>query len=224
MFDPVTNESIIRLLVAGVLGAMIGLEREYRAKDAGLRTHFLVTLGSALIMLVSQWGFESCLDSAQVRIADPSRVAAQIVSGIGFIGAGTILMQKQFVRGLTTAAGLWVAAGIGMAVGGGLYTIAVIATIFAIAGLELFTILMKNVKTKGTLLIFTTKNRDDLIHVTNLLNEIGCRIVNCSVDSSHKNGVETLRVKMVLREHNFDENQLMLKLEKFPDVLLEKIE
>ena len=102
-----TYTLLIRLAVAGMLGTLIGLEREYRAKEAGMRTHFLVTLGSCLIMIVSQYGFGD-------NFSDASRVAAQIVSGIGFIGAGTIMMNNQFVRGLTTAAGLWVAAGIGI--------------------------------------------------------------------------------------------------------------
>ncbi len=97
---------VIRLLVAGILGAIIGLDREYRAKEAGYRTHFLVSLGSALIMIVSQYGFQEIIKESSVTL-DPSRVAAQVVSGIGFIGAGTIIFQKQIVRGLTTAAGIW---------------------------------------------------------------------------------------------------------------------
>lgn len=107
----------LRLLVAGALGVLIGLEREYRAKEAGYRTHFLVALGSALIMIVSQYGFRDVLQlGANVRF-DPARLAAQVVTGIGFIGAGTIILQKQVVRGLTTAAGIWATAGIGLAVG-----------------------------------------------------------------------------------------------------------
>lgn len=94
---------VLRLLVAGILGAIIGLDREYRAKEAGYRTHFLVSLGSALIMIVSQYGFQEIIKESSVTL-DPSRVAAQVVSGIGFIGAGTIIFQKQIVRGLTTAA------------------------------------------------------------------------------------------------------------------------
>ena len=97
---------ILRLFVAGILGAVVGLDREYRAKEAGYRTHFLVSLGSALIMVVSQYGFQDVILENSVSL-DPSRVAAQVVSGIGFIGAGTIIIQKQFVRGLTTAAGIW---------------------------------------------------------------------------------------------------------------------
>lgn len=109
---------MLRLLVAGILGAIIGLDREYRAKEAGYRTHFLVSLGSALIMIVSQYGFQEIIKENSVTL-DPSRVAAQVVSGIGFIGAGTIILQKQIVRGLTTAAGIWATAGIGLAVGRG---------------------------------------------------------------------------------------------------------
>lgn len=90
---------ILRLFIAGILGAVIGLDREYRAKEAGYRTHFLVSLGSALIMIVSQYGFQQIIQESSVSL-DPSRVAAQVVSGIGFIGAGTIIIQKQFVRGL----------------------------------------------------------------------------------------------------------------------------
>ena len=81
---------VLRLLVAGILGAIIGLDREYRAKEAGYRTHFLVSLGSALIMIVSQYGFQEIIKESSVTL-DPSRVAAQVVSGIGFIGAGTII-------------------------------------------------------------------------------------------------------------------------------------
>ena len=130
-------ELVGRLVLAGALGALIGAEREYRAKTAGTRTHFLVALGSSLLMIVSQYGF---MDPAVAGThpADASRVAAQIVSGIGFIGAGTILVQKHAVHGLTTAAGMWVAAGIGMASAAGLYVISLSATILSLVGLELF--------------------------------------------------------------------------------------
>ena len=108
-----TWDFILRLFVAGALGAVIGLDREYRAKEAGYRTHFLVSLGSALIMIVSQYGFMEIIKIEGIDL-DPSRVAAQVVSGIGFIGAGTIIFQKQIVRGLTTAAGIWATSGIGL--------------------------------------------------------------------------------------------------------------
>ena len=136
--DPQSISFISRLLLAGVLGALIGLERELRAKEAGLRTHFLVALGSALIMIVSQWGFAGSDGIQGTRGADASRVAAQIVSGIGFIGAGAIMVDKHAVHGLTTAAGIWVAAGIGMASAAGLYVLAVAATVLSLVGLEVF--------------------------------------------------------------------------------------
>ncbi len=125
-----TWELIVRLVVAGLLGGLIGAEREYRAKVAGTRTHLLVAIGAALMMIVSQQGFGGR--------GDPSRVAAQIVSGIGFIGAGAIMVNKHAVHGLTTAAGIWVAAGIGMAVAAGLYAVGVATTVLSLIGLEVF--------------------------------------------------------------------------------------
>ena len=118
---------ILRLLLAGVFGLVIGLDREYRVKEAGFRTHFLVSMGSALLMIVSQYGFSAVLEQPGLRL-DPSRIAAQVVSGIGFIGAGTIIFHRQIVRGLTTAAGIWMTATIGMAVGVGMYWCSILAT------------------------------------------------------------------------------------------------
>lgn len=129
----------MRIFVAAMLGGAIGLEREYRAKEAGFRTHFLVALGSALFMIVSAYGFEGALLSENHRW-DVSRVAAQVVSGIGFIGAGTIIFHKSenVVRGLTTAAGVWVTAAIGLACGGGMYVLSIASTVMVLFGLEAF--------------------------------------------------------------------------------------
>ncbi len=132
-----TLELILRIFVAALLGGLIGLEREYRDKAAGFRTHFLVALGSALFMVVSAYGFENALASPEHRL-DVSRIAAQVVSGIGFIGAGTIIFQKNTIHGLTTAAGVWVTAAIGLACGGGLYAIAIASTALVLIGLEAF--------------------------------------------------------------------------------------
>ena len=126
-------EFLLRLLTAAVLGGLIGLEREYRAKEAGFRTHFLVAMGSALFMIVSAYGFTDAMNDDLQRW-DVSRIAAQVVSGIGFIGAGTIIFRKteNVVVGLTTAAGLWVTAAIGLACGGGS------STMMVLVGLEAF--------------------------------------------------------------------------------------
>jgi putative Mg2+ transporter-C (MgtC) family protein len=120
-------ELVARLVMAAALGSVIGFERERLAWAAGLRTHMLVCVGSALFMLVSAFGFADALKGDHV-VLDPSRVAAQVVSGIGFLGAGSILLRNEIVRGLTTAASLWSVAAIGLAVGGGLYTASIAAT------------------------------------------------------------------------------------------------
>jgi len=126
------TELSLRLVLAAVFGAAIGLERERKDWAAGMRTHMMVSMGSALIMLVSSFGFNDIVGQSYAEL-DPSRVAAQIVSGIGFIGAGTILFRKPAtVLGLTTASGLWTVAGIGMATGGGMYFAASVATVLSI--------------------------------------------------------------------------------------------
>jgi putative Mg2+ transporter-C (MgtC) family protein len=133
------NELILRIFVAALLGGLIGLEREYRSKEAGFRTHFLVAMGSALFMIVSAYGFSDSMNN-ELQRWDVSRVASQVVSCIGFIGAGTIIFRKQenVVSGLTTAAGVWVVAAIGLACGGGMYKVAVASTLLVLIGLEAF--------------------------------------------------------------------------------------
>jgi putative Mg2+ transporter-C (MgtC) family protein len=130
------GELVLRLAVAAVLGALIGLERERLEWAAGMRTHALVSLGSALFMVVSIFGFSDILNERHV-ILDPSRVAAQVASGIGFIGAGTIIFRREVVKGLTTAASIWAVAAVGLAVGGGMFLAAVCATVLALALLVL---------------------------------------------------------------------------------------
>ncbi len=126
------QEIILRLFLAAVLGGAVGIDRQRYEWAAGLRTHMLVCLGSALIMIVSAYGFTGVQMEGHISL-DPSRVAAQVVSGIGFLGAGTILFLKhEVVKGLTTAAGLWTVAGIGLAIGGGLYFAAGAATVLVL--------------------------------------------------------------------------------------------
>lgn len=124
------EDVLLRLAVATVLGAIVGLERERAEQAAGLRTHALVSLGAALFMIVSTYGFSSVLGTHVVL--DPSRVAAQVASGIGFLGAGTIILRRQIVRGLTTAASIWTVAAIGLATGCGMYVAAASATLFVL--------------------------------------------------------------------------------------------
>jgi putative Mg2+ transporter-C (MgtC) family protein len=133
----ISDGSIVaRLAVAAALGAAVGFERELRDREAGMRTHLLVALGSCLFTLISAYGFHEFLThGGSVVRADPSRIAAQIVTGIGFLGAGAIIREGLSVRGLTTAGSLWVVAAVGMAVGAGFYLAAVAATALTLIAL-----------------------------------------------------------------------------------------
>lgn len=124
-------EMVARLVLAGALGSVIGFERERLLWAAGLRTHMLVCVGACLIMIVSAFGFADVMGADKI-VLDPSRVAAQVVSGIGFLGAGTILLRGEVVKGLTTAASLWAVAAIGLAIGGGLYVAGIATTVIVI--------------------------------------------------------------------------------------------
>ena len=215
---------MLRLLVAGILGAIIGLDREYRAKEAGYRTHFLVSLGSALIMIVSQYGFQEIIKENSVTL-DPSRVAAQVVSGIGFIGAGTIILQKQIVRGLTTAAGIWATAGIGLAVGAGMYTIGIATTVLTLIGLELLSYIFKSVGMKSSMISFSTNNKYTLKQIADRFNSKDYMIVSYEMETQHSGEMEAYQVTMVIKsKRNNDEGHLLSLMQKFPDVTVQRIE
>ncbi|NQX60143.1 MgtC/SapB family protein [Paenibacillus qinlingensis] len=127
---------LIRMLIATLLGGLIGLEREWSNHAAGFRTHILVCLGSTTIMLLSIYGFSEFVNESNVR-ADPARLAAQVISGIGFLGAGAILRNGSVVSGLTTAASVWVVAAVGLCVGAGFFFVAVLCTFLALVSLLL---------------------------------------------------------------------------------------
>lgn len=131
-----SGELTIRILIAAALGGFIGLERELRDQPAGLRTHMLVAIGAGLFTLVGAYGFESLSTGAPSAVrADVTRVASQIVVGIGFLGGGTILRHGATVRGLTTAASLWVTAAVGLAVGIGMYQIATVTAVVTVVAM-----------------------------------------------------------------------------------------
>ena len=181
---------IIRLCVAGLCGTVIGLDREYRVKDAGFRTHFLVALGSALIMIVSQYGFADILMHTGVGL-DPSRIAAQVVSGIGFIGAGTIIVTKrQRVKGLTTAAGLWTSAIIGLTFGGGFYEGGILATVFIMLAELVFSRIeyrvLENVPEINLYMEYEGKHcLDDVLQ---LYRSCNIKVLNIQITRSAENG------------------------------------
>jgi putative Mg2+ transporter-C (MgtC) family protein len=123
------REVILRLVISVILGGLVGLERQIHKKGAGLRTHILVSLGSCLIMLTSMYIFDIYKD---VISLDPSRIASGVITGIGFLGAGAIIREREGVKGLTTAASLWVVAGVGLAVGCGFYVACLLTTALAL--------------------------------------------------------------------------------------------
>lgn len=172
------------ILIAALLGGAIGIEREYRAKEAGFRTHCLVALGAALFMILSAHGFEGVLTTDNHRL-DVSRIAAQVVSGIGFIGAGTIIFQRHAVRGLTTAAGLWVTAAIGMTAGAGMYLLAACSTLLVLVCLETQNLLLSRIGHRHLDIAFAADNRDDIIRVLQHLRSLNGIIVdNYSTDTT----------------------------------------
>jgi len=194
-------ELILRVIIGGLLGGIIGFEREKRAKEAGFRTHFLVALGSALITVISAYGFDKVADQIPIARYDPARLAAQIVSGIGFIGAGLIIFQKNVIHGLTTAAGLWVTAAIGIACGVGHYDLAIITTIMVLIALELVMVVDQKLNKRQLSITMTTADKDRITKFVNsikadgvvlraydleVLNEGDGKIYKATVDLSTK--------------------------------------
>lgn len=214
---------MLRLLIAGAMGVCIGVEREYRAKEAGYRTHFLVALGSALLMIVSQYGFSDVLAADLVRL-DPSRIAAQVVSGIGFIGAGTIILQKQIVRGLTTAAGIWATSGIGLAIGAGMYGVGIAATVLVLLGLEALSFFFKSMGLRNMIIEFTLTDKDDLKRVTSRFHEKGFIVVSYEMTESASVNGEIYLVSMTVKAKHMNEEALLLMfLNEFPGVTVTKL-
>ena len=126
-------EFFIRIVLAAALGALVGLERSKRQKEAGVRTHCIIACTSALFMILSKYAFMDLVDISGIRGADPARIAAQVVSGISFLGAGVIFKNGNSIRGLTTAAGMWGTAAVGMAIGAGMYWVGLIEAAILVA-------------------------------------------------------------------------------------------
>lgn len=210
---------LLRIIVAALCGAIIGYERAIQRKSAGVRTHIVVAIASALFMIVSKYGFTDLLNMHDIAL-DPSRIAAQIVTGISFIGAGTILVRRDQISGLTTAAGVWATAAIGMAIGAGMYFIGILATIFLFAVQVLF-------------------------HDDTLINKIIMHVrFNIQIEAVNKhhilpkikeelaaNQVENITVKILdvsddrivfyvdgIINNKIDENDIIMALRKYPDI------
>lgn len=214
---------ITRLCVAGLCGTIIGLDREYRVKDAGFRTHFLVALGSALMMIVSQYGFSDVLNRPGVGL-DPSRIAAQVVSGIGFIGAGTIIIHQQLVRGLTTAASLWATAGIGLAAGAHMYIVAFAAMVLTLVALEVLSLVFGGLGRRRIMVIYSSTSRAVIDAMFNELKSREYAVVSYEVEAQRSVDGVVYRATLVIRAKNSSDEDIYIDLlRENPDITVERI-
>lgn len=199
-----TGDLVVRLVVAAALGGAIGLEREVRDQPAGFRTHILVALGACLFALISAFGFDAFLGAdrpPQVRF-DPSRIASQIVTGIGFLGAGAIIRYGMTVRGLTTAASLWVVAAIGLAVALGEYTAALVTTAVTLAALwglrRVRPRLVAGLKPEHEEFVLEVEPSLELERLVRVVSEGGLRIDHLRVEGEEPEGLRHVRLALVL--------------------------
>nr|WP_314474267.1 MgtC/SapB family protein [uncultured Prevotella sp.] len=221
----ITYGFVLRLFVAAMLGGVIGLEREYRAKEAGFRTHFLVALGSGLFMILSQFGFDDVLGHYEQVSLDPSRIASQVVTGIGFIGAGTIIFQKHVVRGLTTAAGLWVTSAIGMTAGAGMYVLSIATTVLVLLCLEALYFILQHFGTRNITVTFSTPKEENIQPVLQRLRDK--EIIIDSYEMTRKDTssghyfVVTMEMKFKRKRYK---NHLLNFMAEFENVTVETME
>lgn len=225
MMDGIPWDFVWRLSLAGVFGTIVGLDREYREKDAGFRTHFLVALGSALMMIVSQYGFAEALKHEGMSL-DPSRIAAQVVSGIGFIGAGMIVFNHQVVRGLTTAASLWAVAGIGLAAGAGMYMLALVATILTLVALEGLNLLFRTLGSRRLVVVFSAEDRKIVADTLDRIRTGGYQVVSYEVMPHVLNEAGIVyRVTMVVKaKPRTNNNHLLALMRENTEVIVERID
>lgn len=214
---------IIRLMLATIFGALIGLEREYHAKEAGVRTHLLVALGSCLFMILSIYGFDAFLDHDNVSF-DPSRIASQVVTGIGFIGAGTIILHKQAVRGLTTAAGVWVTAAIGLACGNGMYILAGVTTVTVLSSLGLINLYLPSFSQRERQITFLAEDYNVLTDILENLRKEKIVVLNYEMrkDAEENNGKMLIVLKIRMKRYDTIEGMTSI-LKNFEKVELVQI-
>ena len=202
---------VLRIIIAGCCGFVIGLERKNRSKEAGVRTHAVVACASALMMVISKYGFsDTAANIAGMRGADGARIAAQVVSGIGFLGAGMIFVHKNTITGLTTAAGVWATAGVGLAIGAGMYVVGICAAIIIV----LTQIILhgnfrwlKPIKQKK-LIVKGVDVADFQRHTINLLHETGINIADVSAEKTEDGCNYTFIIEMP--NNVYEENILNL--------------
>lgn len=199
-------ETIFQLVLAAVLGGVIGYQREISDKPAGLRTHVLVSLGSALLMIVSIRPFEG------VEFADVTRIASSVVTGIGFLGAGAIIRQGSIVRGLTTAASIWVVAGVGLGVGAGEYIAALAATLLILLTLTgLKYIELRAVPGHKTIHVATVNEPEALGRITSALGSMKVAVTTVEIEVIEEEGTNIVHLNLQIPQ-DVDHSEVLAKL------------
>ena len=187
-------EYMLRLVIACLCGACVGFERSRRFKDAGVRTHVMVTLGAALIMIVSKYGFQD-IPALEMMMVDASRVASNVVTGVGFLGAGVIFFKGTSIKGLTTAAGIWTTAGIGLALGSGMYFVGIMSAVIMIIAQFFLHRVLKSVDSYSTSEISVSlQNEDGVIDdFKKQLEKENLVIQACKIIKNSEEGTITLK-------------------------------
>ena len=215
---------ILRLFVAGILGAVVGLDREYRAKEAGYRTHFLVSLGSALIMVVSQYGFQDVILENSVSL-DPSRVGRPSGEWHRFHRGGYDHHPETIRAGIDYRRRYLATAGIGLAVGSGMYGLGIAATLLTLAGLELLSVIFKSIGMRSSLVVFSTSDKEAINRIARVIYEKGFLLVSYDMKRLGHQEKDEYVVSIVLKARkNTEESPLLLLMEQFPEVTVERIE
>lgn len=224
-FSPHNWDMILRLLLATVLGGAVGIERGSGDRPAGFRTHILVCTGSALIMLVSMYGFDDSYVSgiSNANNRDSARIAAQVVSGIGFLGAGTIMHEGVTVRGLTTAASLWMVSAIGLAAGAGMYVISIISTAIMLITLVSFRSLEKrfagnNRNTRRFIRIVAQNQSGIITSITSYLSENDVKVKTMNVKNNAQKNEVVLELYLKLGRDT-DKEGVIRGLQSVPGII-----
>ena len=202
---------LCRVIVAGICGSIIGLERSNRSKSAGVRTHCIVALGAALMRVISKYGFsDTVAGEFGMRGADGARIAAQVVSGIGFLGAGMIFVHKNSITGLTTAAGIWATSGIGLAIGAGMYVLGILSMLAVMTAQLLFHKNFSWLKTPAlkTIYIEAVDEENYLEKINTQLRAIGVNPIDTLADKNTSTGLKNYKITAEIPDDT-DEDKIL---------------
>ncbi len=213
----IVDSYIIRMIVASICGGLIGLERSRRQKDAGIRTHMIVALGAAMIIIVSKYGFFDILQYEGLR-ADASRIASNVVTGVGFLGAGVIFVKDISIKGLTTAAGIWTTAGVGLAIGAGMYPLGIAASVMMVVSqLILHRFLSRLENTANEFVVIVTDTKDSVKSLKRKLEEKNIHIEKCNIT---RNQDATLRLDITVKKSRMiSMDEIMLLIEQDDSII-----